>query len=86
LQGGNLILRSSGAIEGKDWSISADGLARFNKIYGQIASGYTLNGSGIIIGNSNDSSINPSEVRYSGNSGIENENTFGGGLFKAYKG
>ena len=86
LQGGNLILRSSGAIEGKDWSISADGLAHFNKIYGQIANGYTLNGSGIIIGNSNDSFINPSEVRYSGNSGIENENTLGGGLFKAYKG
>ena len=37
LRGGTLTLNNSGAISGSNWSVSADGLAHFSKIYGQVA-------------------------------------------------
>ena len=51
LKGGTLTLNNSGAISGSNWSVSADGLAYFKKIYGEIADGHTISGGGTTIGN-----------------------------------
>lgn len=49
LKGGTLTLNNSGAVSGSNWSVSADGLAHFNKIYGQVANNYTFVGGGTTI-------------------------------------
>lgn len=49
LVGGTLTLNSSGAVSGSNWSVSADGLAHFSKIYGQVANNYTFKGGGTTI-------------------------------------
>lgn len=86
LRGGTLTLNNSGAVSGSNWSISADGLAHFTKVYGQVANGYTFRGGDIVIGgNGAGSSINPGSVAMAGGSGIGNRNSLGGGLYQAYK-
>ncbi len=49
LKGGTLRLNNSGAVSGKNWSVSANGLAHFAKVYGQVANGYTFRGGGTTI-------------------------------------
>ena len=49
LRGGTLTLNNSGAVSGSNWSVSADGLAHFAKVYGQVANGYTFIGGGTTI-------------------------------------
>ena len=49
LKGGTLTLNNSGAVSGSNWSVSADGLAHFSKIYGQVANNYTFVGGGTTI-------------------------------------
>jgi len=46
LVGGTLTLNNTGAISGSSWSISADGLAHFSKVYGEVANNYTFVGGG----------------------------------------
>lgn len=87
LRGGTLTLNNSGAVSGSNWSVSADGLAHFSKIYGQVANNYTFKGGGITMGGSGSggSSINPGAVGMAGGAGINNGNSLGGGLYRAYK-
>ena len=87
LRGGTLTLNNSGAVSGSNWSVSADGLAHFTKVYGQVANGYTFVGGGITMGGggSGGSSINPGAVGMAGGAGINNGNSLGGGLYRAYK-
>lgn len=69
LQGGDLILRKTGAIDGNSWSISSDGLANFEKIRGQVANNYQFIGGDITIGGggkNGGSSIDPNSVGYGG--------------------
>lgn len=42
LMGGNLTLKSDGSIKGDNWQISSTGLARFDRIRGQVANNYTF--------------------------------------------
>ena len=49
LRGGTLTLNNSGAVSGSNWSVSANGLAHFSKIYGQVANNYTFKGGGTTI-------------------------------------
>ena len=49
LRGGTLTLNNSGAVSGSNWSVSANGLAHFAKVYGQVANGYTFIGGGTTI-------------------------------------
>ena len=88
LKGGTLTLNNSGAISGKDWSVSADGLAHFTKVYGAVANGYTFVGGGITMGGGGGkgSSIAPGSVAMSGEAGIGTSGSLGNGLYKAYKG
>ena len=86
LRGGTLTLNNSGAVSGSNWSVSADGLAHFSKIYGQVANNYTFTGGGITMGGAGSgSSINPGSVAMAGGAGINNGNSLGGGLYRAYK-
>jgi len=87
LRGGTLTLNNSGAVSGSDWSVSADGLAHFSKIYGQVANNYTFKGGGITMGGggSGGSSINPSTVGMAGSSGVGVAGSLGNGLYTAYK-
>ena len=87
LRGGTLTLNNSGAVSGSNWSVSANGLAHFAKVYGQVANGYTFIGGGITMGGSGSggSSINPGAVGMAGGAGINNGNSLGGGLYRAYK-
>ena len=63
LRSTNVTLNSSGAITGAGWSISADGLAHFTKIYGQVPNNYTFIANGIgMSGTSGGSWVNPNSV------------------------
>ena len=86
LKGGTLTLNNNGAISGSNWSVSANGLAHFAKVYGQVANGYQFKGGDITIGGAGSgSSINPGSVAMAGGAGINNRNSLGGGLYRAYK-
>lgn len=87
LRGGTLTLNNSGAISGSNWSVSANGLAHFAKVYGQVANGYTFIGGGITMGGSGSggSSINPGAVGMAGGSGVGVAGSLGNGLYTAYK-
>ena len=87
LRGGTLTLNNSGAISGSNWSVSADGLAHFSKIYGQVANNYTFIGGGITMGGSGSggSSINPGAVGMAGGSGVGVAGSLGNGLYTDYK-
>ena len=87
LRGGTLTLNNSGAISGSNWSVSADGLAHFSKIYGQVANNYTFVGGGITMGGSGSggSSINPGAVGMAGGSGVGVAGSLGNGLYTDYK-
>ncbi len=87
LRGGTLTLNNSGAISGSNWSVSADGLAHFSKIYGQVANNYTFKGGGITMGGSGSggSSINPGAVGMAGSSGVGVAGSLGNGLYTDYK-
>ena len=87
LRGGTLTLNNSGAISGSNWSVSADGLAHFSKIYGQVANNYTFVGGGITMGGSGSggSSINPGAVGMAGSSGVGVAGSLGNGLYTDYK-
>ena len=49
LKGGTLTLNNSGAVSGSNWSVSADGLAHFAKVYGAVANNYSFTGGGTTI-------------------------------------
>lgn len=87
LRGGTLTLNNSGAVSGSNWSVSANGLAHFSKIYGQVANNYTFKGGGITMGGggSGGSSINPGAVGMAGSSGVGVAGSLGNGLYTAYK-
>ena len=87
LRGGTLTLNNSGAVSGSNWSVSANGLAHFSKIYGQVANNYTFKGGGITMGGggSRGSSINPGTVGMAGSSGVGVAGSLGNGLYTAYK-
>ena len=87
LRGGTLTLNNSGAVSGSNWSVSANGLAHFSKIYGQVPNNYTFKGGGITIGGggTGKSSISPSSVGMSGGAGIGTKGCLGNGLYTAYK-
>ena len=87
LRGGTLTLNNSGAVSGSNWSVSANGLAHFSKIYGQVANNYTFKGGGITMGGSGSggSSINPGAVGMAGSSGVGVAGSLGNGLYTAYK-
>lgn len=86
LKGGTLTLNNNGAVSGSNWSVSANGLAHFAKVYGQVANGYQFKGGDITIGGAGSgSSINPGSVAMAGGAGINNRNSLGGGLYRAYK-
>ena len=82
-----LLLNNSGAVSGSNWSVSANGLAHFSKIYGQVANNYTFKGGGITMGGggSRGSSINPGTVGMAGSSGVGVAGSLGNGLYTAYK-
>lgn len=87
LKGGTLTLNNSGAVSGSNWSVSANGLAHFSKIYGQVANNYTFKGGGITMGGSGSggSSINPGAVGMAGGSGVGVAGSLGNGLYTDYK-
>ena len=49
LKGGKVTLKNSGELSGTSWSISAEGYAHFEKIYGQVRNEYTFVGGGTTI-------------------------------------
>ena len=85
-QGHSLTLNSNGSMSGPSWSISTDGTAYFKKVYGSVAPGLSLSGYGFSLGgNGAGSSLSPGSIGMSGDSGIGNVGSLGGGLYQAYK-